>query len=59
MIGIVLWRWMLISFFFFSKVDYSQYRNTFRCLLSSIRDTEYYRGITISAETNNKEEYKV
>ena len=29
MSGIVLWRWMLKSFLFFSKVDSSQYRNTF------------------------------
>lgn len=52
--GIVLWRWMLKSFLFFSKVDSSQYRNTFVDSWYGIRDTEYYGGITGSWKIGQK-----
>ena len=54
MIGIVLRRWMLKSFLFFSKVDSSQYRNTFVDSWYGIRDTEYYGGITGSWKIGQK-----
>jgi len=57
--SIVLRRWMLKSFFFFSKVDFSQYRNTFCHLLSAIRDTEYYGGITSPWNIDEKKSFGV